>query len=208
MFFECNVHHSWQEIPKTLENHVQWKTVMWSEVDHLEPYCPYGPFPHFKARNHHKCSIESCLRMHRSHVQSFSYTSGPEVQCRFDMENNCEIYIQSLFWDKARSFSMVSNPKSMRVMNDGSASHLSLYLKILIQKLKTPSRSSKSLAKVLLDVLPVRQFGIALSCSSTVQDQGAHTPALARVVVGCGGCYLVVYPHFGGCDLMVTTIGE
>ena len=55
-------------------------------------------------------------------------------------------------------------------------------------------KSRKSLAKVLLDVIPIRQFGIALSCSSTVQDQGADTPALAWA------------PLFGGWSLMVTTI--
>ena len=41
------------------------------------------------------------------------------------------------------------------------------------------------IAQLLLDVIPIRQFGIALSCSSTVQDQGAHTPALA--VIGLAG---------------------
>jgi hypothetical protein len=40
-------------------------------------------------------------------------------------------------------------------------------------------KSRKSLAKVLLDVIPIRQLGIALSCSSPVQAHGADTPALA-----------------------------
>ena len=58
------------------------------------------------------------------------------------------------------------------------------------------------IAQVLLDVIPIRQFGIALSCSSTVQDQGAHSPALAAVI-GLAGLMDVgdaIPPLLGGCD--------